>query len=449
MNFLRKFKHRLGELWWYALVLFVMQRMGDFINAFIGLWLVPKYIPTEELGAVLPLVSLGGVLGLPLTVLMIPFMKFLSVYIAQGAYGKVKALLRDVFLLTLILAMLIGVVSFFLISPLFVRMRVENGHLGFLILLSGIVMAVAPVFVTALQAAKKFKLMSCIGVGAAFMRLGTLLVALPIRGLSGYFVGQVLSSAFSMTGCLLGLRKFLSRQVQMTPYFRQDFRKIATHVFWTGLVVSSATLMGFVENLVIRHRLPNSDSAAYYVVSRFSEIALYIGVSIAAVVFPVASMQSENGTTTRGGGKIVEQAMLGCLVGGTALSIGLVIGWPLLSAWIPGHFVGSETAKMILPVTLMYTFRGVAYCYMMHELAVNQFKFVKFFFSGYVLSAICLYSVTGYEFFQGVLPDGWIHAIRIWNPCRMSVVLTVMLVSSFVILLYCWFCGEKPNENRI
>ena len=46
---------RLGDFWWYSLMLFAALRFGDLINAFVGLWLVPKYVPSEELGAVLPL----------------------------------------------------------------------------------------------------------------------------------------------------------------------------------------------------------------------------------------------------------------------------------------------------------------------------------------------------------------------------------------------------------
>ena len=55
VGLMRKCRARLGDLWWYALLLFAAQRVGAVINMFVGLWLVPKYVPKSELGAVLPL----------------------------------------------------------------------------------------------------------------------------------------------------------------------------------------------------------------------------------------------------------------------------------------------------------------------------------------------------------------------------------------------------------
>ena len=118
-------KNRIGDLWWYTLILFVTMRIGDVLQAVVALWLVPIYVPTEELGAVLPLISIGWVLGLPLTILLIPFMKFLSKYMAQGEYGKVKKLLRDTFILTCIVFVVMSGVAHFLMPLVFERMRVE------------------------------------------------------------------------------------------------------------------------------------------------------------------------------------------------------------------------------------------------------------------------------------------------------------------------------------
>ncbi|MEI6750887.1 MAG: hypothetical protein WCM93_17180, partial [Bacteroidota bacterium] len=186
-----KIKSRLGELWWYTIVLFLAQQLGAVVSAFIGLWLVPQYVPQEELGALLPLASVGSLLGLPLTILMIPFMKFLTKYMAQEEYGKVKALLRDAFVLAGITFLIVSGLSYFFMPAVFKRLRVEDGLLSVLVVCSSIIGALAPIFSTALQAFKKFRVLSLMGFASALLRLGTLLIALPIRGLSGYFVGQI------------------------------------------------------------------------------------------------------------------------------------------------------------------------------------------------------------------------------------------------------------------
>jgi len=51
--------------------MFGVQRLGDLINIYIGLWLVPHWIPASQLGALLPLGQIGLLLGLPLAVILV------------------------------------------------------------------------------------------------------------------------------------------------------------------------------------------------------------------------------------------------------------------------------------------------------------------------------------------------------------------------------------------
>ena len=67
-SILHNLHERCGDLWWYAALLFIAQRFGDVINLFVGMWLVPRYVPQEELGAVLPLTQMASFLALPLKI---------------------------------------------------------------------------------------------------------------------------------------------------------------------------------------------------------------------------------------------------------------------------------------------------------------------------------------------------------------------------------------------
>jgi len=40
---LNRIHTRVGDLWWYSAMILIACRSGDVIQAFIGLWLVPKY----------------------------------------------------------------------------------------------------------------------------------------------------------------------------------------------------------------------------------------------------------------------------------------------------------------------------------------------------------------------------------------------------------------------
>ena len=187
---LKRLHARLGDFWWYSLMLFFACRAADVLNAFVGLWLVPKYVAPSELGAVMPLTQFAGFLALPVVVFATTFMKEVTTLAAQGEYGKMKSLMRGVFIgagAFLVLAL----AASRLLLPLFLeRIRVVEGSLGFLILATAFTGAVAPVYQNALQALKRFKTISLLNIAGAPVRFLAMAAAMPFRALSGYFVGQ-------------------------------------------------------------------------------------------------------------------------------------------------------------------------------------------------------------------------------------------------------------------
>ena len=182
---MRKCRARLGDLWWYTLLLFVAQRVGDVINMFVGLWLVPKYVPQSELGAVLPLSQFVSFIGIPLAIVATPFSKFLLDYGARGEYGKIKSLVRDVFICTGCLALLTLLFAYVCLPFLFARMRVPVGSLGVLIVAVSILSSVSSVFSSAVQGLKLYSATVLFNVLAAPLRLVLMLVFMPFRPLSG------------------------------------------------------------------------------------------------------------------------------------------------------------------------------------------------------------------------------------------------------------------------
>ena len=222
MAWLQTVKQRLGPLWWYTLILFFVQRLGDLTNAFVGLYLVPLYVPQEELGALLPLTQVGGTLALPLTILMLTFSKYVNTYVTRGEYGKAKSLLRDVFILALVLFVATLLYARFFMPLVFERMRVADGRLGMLVVSSGVLCALASIFASALQALKKFRLLATVGLMSAPLRLIALLICLPIRALSGYFVGQLVPTLYSIGMSVYGIKELFQKTIKAEPYWRQD-----------------------------------------------------------------------------------------------------------------------------------------------------------------------------------------------------------------------------------
>ena len=451
-NILNPIKQRLGDLWWYTFILFISLRLGDVVNAVIGIWLVPKYVPQSELGAVLPLMSIGGLLGFPLLALTTPFMKFLNKYMTQGEFGKVKQLLRDTFIFTGFLLAAVFLISRFLLPLVFDRMRVEDGSLSLLIVVSGVIAALMPVFTTALQSLKKFIVLSASAVLSTFIRLGTMLICLPIRGLSGYFVGQIVPNLFLIGFVLFALRKQFSRKIKMTPYWSDDWKPILRYARWPALLNFSGMLLITIEAFVVRRCLPDIESAGFYMISRFAEITLYFGFACATILFPLVSERYEKGQL--GQQKLLAQSVLFTLAAGLLFTGLIVPGAHLLFTLKADWNVYTRFTPHLVALCIVYAIRGAVLCFVMYQTARNQFRFIPFFVFMYCSEMVVLYCLTGYTFFAPWMPDAWLSALAAFDPCRLSVVLGIMLFYTFFTLLYSLVSmkktlakGDVPVDN--
>ena len=195
-NLAARLRQRLGPVWGAAFVLFAAQRFGDAINAFIGIWLVPRYVPADELGAVLPLAQVATFVAMPLAVLLTPYAKLLNVHAERGEPGKVKAMFRDASLLALAVLLLTLAATPFFFPLVFRHFGIQNGNLALAIVVSATLGALAPIFTESLRALKRFGVVSLASAIAPPLRLAVMWIALPFRGLTGYFVGQTAGPAF-------------------------------------------------------------------------------------------------------------------------------------------------------------------------------------------------------------------------------------------------------------
>jgi len=444
----KQIKSRLGDQWWYTLILFVALQFGSVINAFIGLWLVPKYVPQEELGALLPLAQVGLALGIPLSIFCGTLSKFVNKYATHGEYGKLKALLRDTGLLTLFLFMGMMVYSRYVIQPVFERLRVAEGSLVLLIVFSGIVTSVTPVTNMALQGLKSFRLLAGIGLIMAPIRLGVMLITLPIRGISGYFVGQIMPNLLSIILSAFGLRHIFARTIKAESYWRSDGGAILKYMIPYGLYILLGTAQGTCETFVIRHRLPDFESAAYYMISRFAEIGAMAGMAIIFVMFPYISERHEKGTSSN---RRLWQSMAGSLFAGLVIAI---IFWQMgswmFSLFLPWHPYMPFVKQMVL-LTVLQAVRISGVCFVTHEVACNRFGFLKYYGSLLVLEIVFLYGITGFGFFAPFIPSEWIESLRIFNPCRLDFVLMVMMASTLLgfmmVLVHAFVSGFHLKEH--
>ncbi len=402
-NLLHSIHTRLGDFWWYSILIFIACRSGDAVQAFIGLWLVPHYVPQGELGAALPLLQIGNAFGLPLSILIIPFSRWLTLYAVRGEYGKVKRMLSLAFRSVFFAFAIAVIAAHFILPHFFNRMRIAEGSLGILIICTGLIGPFSGVFGNALQGLKRFRTMAFVNAIGAPVRLVVMLVTMPFRALAGYMLGQLAAPAMSIFVSILSLRKALGKEVRTVPLGREDVKAMVRYTLPVALNLLVATVMGTWQALLIRQRLPEVESAGFYVISRLAEVAAYAGMSLSVVVFPFAAEAREKGENGNG--------LLWRLLGGTLLP-GLVVavlfacfGRQILSIvplWRDYVAYGPLLALFTLRLAICTTYS----VFSTYEIAAGRFAFLWYWIPFAFLETGVLVVLTGYGAFQGILPPG-------------------------------------------
>lgn len=425
----QKLHQKLGDFWWYSILLFVALRIGDVINAFAGLWLIPHYVPQEELGAVPALLQASMLFGLPMLILVFTFTKFLNQYATCGEQGKVKAILQGFGILAIVFSVISTIAAYYILPHFFERIRIVSGSLGILIVVSGTLMTLSPIFTNALQALKKFNALTIMNILSAPIRLLVLLFALPIRALSGYLVGQATPPLFLILASCFCLRKELKHEIPVQSFWKEDGRKILKFTGMVAIWLGVGTVCTGLQMMVIRQRLPEVESAAYYMISRLAEIGSYLGLTLTYVMFPLAAEAHTKGEKS---GRLLRNLILGTFLTGAACTILFAILGPWLFKTIPLWRPYQEYQTQLVLLTATVVLRMTSSNFYNYEVAYNRFSFLWYMIPIAVIEAGVMVCFSGYTFFYGILPDSIVNWMGSCEMARLSIVIWVMFVCSLV-----------------
>lgn len=425
---LRRIHTKLGDFWWYSIMIFCACRTADFLNAFVGLWLVPKHVDPSELGAVIPLTQFAGFIAIPVSVFAMTFMKEMTVLATNKEYGKMKSLMRGVFIGTgIFLVVTLGITRFTL--PYFLeRIRIAEGSLGVLIISTGFIGAIAPVYSNALQALKRFKTISFLSIAGAPIRFITMLLMMPFRAISGYFAGQASTPAFSIIASIWALRKELS--VPAEPYWSYPVFKRFSVVF-IGIAACNyaSSILGLSEQTVLRQRLPDIDSAAYYMTTRFSDIACFMHSALITVLFPFTTSLAAEGKPTR---PLVIKSSLAMIATGILLAVIFsFFGGPILTI-LPNGNKYIEYAWVIPCLIIITSISSIQSFHTNTEASAGRFGFLKWWIPVNLIFAIGLISITGYGYFTPYIPTKWCNFLATYNFTSLKAMLIWFAITSLV-----------------
>ena len=433
---LKRLHDRLGDFWWYSLMLFIACRAADLLNAFVGLWLVPKYVDPSELGAVMPLTQFANFLAIPIAAFANTFRNELTRLSIGKEFGKLKTLMRGVFVATAIFLFLAIVVARFTLPAFLERIRIVEGSLGIVIIAASFVGAVAPIYTNALQALKKFKAQSIINIVGAPVRLLAMLVAMPFRALTGFFVGQAATPAFTMAASVISLRKEFSAKAE--PYWTHEtFKKFSAllAIFLASGIVGG--INGLVESTIIRQRLPDLDSAGYYMATRFSEIATYLSATLSFTIFPFAANAAASGRDIRPMIlKASAASIIFCLIVATPF---IFFGQTILSVLPHGDKYAAYwwAIPWIIGITAISSVIGL---YATAQISANNFEYLKWYLPLDIAYPVCLLLITGHGNFSGFIPATWtdfltehniysLSTMLWWMTCNNALKTTACLIS--------------------
>ena len=442
MSLLTRLHAKLGDFWWYSLMIFVASRAADALNVFVGLWLVPKYVEPSELGAVMPLTNFASFLAIPIAVFASTFRNELTSLAVNRKFGQMKTLIRGVFIATAVFLFLAIVVCRFILPVYLERIRVAEGSLGIVILICSFITAVSPIYGNALQSLKKFKASSAIALLGAPLRLITMLVTLPFRALTGYFVGQTSVPVCQIVGSVFCLRKELA--VPAEPYWdRQIVRRFGRLFLIFGISAIAGGFASLVESTVLRQRLPELDSAAYYMVTRFSDIAGFLASALVFTLFPFTAELAAKGKDTR---PLIVKTSLAVVVTNAALAAFFWLFGERIIALLPhgGEYAAYWWAiPWLIAITTINLFNGF---YGTGEVSAFRFGYLKWMIPLTLLYPAALLFVTGYGYFTAYLPASWTDFLATHNVASLSAMLWWMAGIAILKALGCTLAmlRQKP-----
>jgi len=443
-RFLDSFHARVGDLWWYSLMIFVACRSGDVIQAFIGLWLVPKYVGTVELGAVMPLQNLSGFFAMPLAVLAAVFAKFVNIYAAQNELRKVKSLIQWTISIgcTLFLACSFG--AFLLLPFFYERLRIAPGLLSFLILFAGAVGCLSSLFTNALQGLKSFTVLSVTNVISAPLRLITLLIAMPFRPLSGYVLGQTTPSLCSSLIAFSHLRRKFASVIPDSSW-RSDLGKMLRYALPMAVWTVGCSIYATFQATIIRQRLPEVESAAFYMFSKFAELAGCLSLSLFVVLFPLASESHETGDENR---RILHQSTLGTLIFSLLLTIFLGVCGKHAFGYVAEWRQYLPLVTLLVPFALSTGFSYATATYVTYEMACNRFLPIWIVIPMNLAWLGILASLMGIDYYVQMLPANVIETVKGWHMARLDMIAWLGLAYSILQFLLVGGACELRHRNK-
>ena len=247
-----------------------------------------------------------------------------------------------------------------------------------------------------------------------------------------------------MVGDVFCLRKELA--VPAEPYWNSNVFKRFLFLFtiFAGWAATGG-LPGLVESTVIRQRLPDLDSAGYYMATRFSEISGYFFCTLSFTIFPYTADMAAKGKDMRP--LILKASFASIAFGALVAAPFFFIAKPILSVlphgaeyvaywWVIPWCIGISAISF--PLSLYTT----------AEVSAQRFGFLKWLMPLDLIYPAVLLFVTGYGYLVGIIPESWTTFLAAHNVRTLETMLWWMTAASAIKLACCLFAMTAHSPMR-
>lgn len=326
-------KSKFPDLIFYSGFIFVLSQVGAVLNFTTNLLIVPNYLSANELGLIAPVTQYTALGALPLTVVSIFVIKFVSRFEANNEWGKLKRLTRDLICLGGASTIFLTVVFVASFDKFAVRMGIKSKWILLFMVIHLFVSSWTPLVSILTRSMQRYFIMAFAALINPLVLMICAVVLLPVYGLIGYLVALIISTAAALGVSVYAIYEYFSpHKEKMKPYFYECkgvlFRYLPLFVMGSG----SSWLWGFIPPFVIKHFLPEQDAAGFYFVQRLAMLPMYAVSSLTVVLLPILSSKFERkeGTT-----QTVKGTIAYALISGVLVVILLYIFSPLMFRLVP------------------------------------------------------------------------------------------------------------------
>jgi hypothetical protein len=201
-----------------------------------------------------------------------------------------------------------------------------------------------------------------------------------------------------------------------------------------------------VEALVIRQRLPELVSGADYLVQTLATIPFYFGEAISMFLFPLISAKFEKGHGTH---RMLGQSMVVTALIGLGCSAGLAVVSPWFLSLRADWQLALPYATLVGWSALGRTFRMTLGCFILHEHACRNFRYLRYYAPIQILQTGGLYVLAGWGALAGLLPAGLWRAVDAWPRLTLGFIVAWSVawqaVALFAVLVHLGVRGARGH----